>query len=74
MSTETKEPTVRIGVRCIICKKIQNIDLTESQAQRITMRGSSGELVQNIIPNLPASEREIFVSQVCGTCYDEMFA
>jgi len=33
-----------------------------------------GELIQNAMPYLSADEREIMISGICGTCFDNMFA
>ena len=33
----------------------------------------NGALVQDAFPYLTASEREMFISRLCGTCWDEIF-
>lgn len=32
----------------------------------------NGKLVQDAFPNLMAAERELFISQMCSPCFDEM--
>lgn len=37
------------------------------------VRRRNGELVQHCFPYLSAAEREMFVSGVCGECWETMF-
>ena len=32
-----------------------------------------GELIQNAMPYLTPDERELLISGICGTCFDDMF-
>jgi len=36
-------------------------------------RWQNGELIQNAMPYLSADDREVLISGVCGTCFDNMF-
>ena len=33
----------------------------------------SGEAVQNALPYLSSGERELLLSNICGSCFDKMF-
>lgn len=33
----------------------------------------AGELIQRAMPELKPEERELFISNTCSTCFDEMF-
>lgn len=35
-------------------------------------RWQGGELIQNAMPYLSADERELLISGICGTCWDEL--
>lgn len=37
-------------------------------------RFENGEHIQTVMPYLSADERELFVSGICGSCFDSMFA
>ena len=69
MSTTTKEPTVNVSIRCLACKKNQIIALTPSELTRIENRRETGEMIQDIIPHLPPKTGELFISQICGSCF-----
>lgn len=69
MSTTTVEPTVNVSIRCLACKKTQTVALTPGELSRIEHRRETGEMIQDIIPHLPADTRELFVTQVCGNCF-----
>lgn len=69
MSTTTKEPTVNESIRCLACKKTQTVALTPGELTRIEHRRETGEMIQDIIPHLPPKTRELFISQICGSCF-----
>ena len=37
------------------------------------VKWKQGVLIQDALPALSRSEREMLVSQTCGTCFDDMF-
>jgi hypothetical protein len=69
MSTTTVEPTVNVSIRCLACKKTQVVALTPGELTRIENRRETGEMIQDIIPHLPPNTRELFVSQICDSCF-----
>jgi hypothetical protein len=50
-----------------------NIDITPEQLLRIENRMSTSELIQNIVPNLPLSDREFLISGITDADWDKMF-
>lgn len=59
-----------IGLNCIKCAQETQVHLTGSEMFRIQ---TSDEHIQKIIPNKPADIREMFISGLCGKCFDDMF-
>jgi hypothetical protein len=57
------------GKTCLMCKKVHEIDVTTEQLHD----WSSGTMIQDAMPNLSDSDREILISGICGKCYDEIF-
>jgi hypothetical protein len=50
-----------------------NIDITPEQLLRIENRMRTSELIQNIVPNLPLSDREFLISGITDADWDKMF-
>ena len=57
-------------VNCIRCGESQHIAARTADLDAWI----GGELIQNAMPYLSAGEREILISGVCETCFDNMFA
>ena len=56
-------------VNCIQCGEAQHIEARTADLDAWI----GGELIQVAMPYLTADEREILISGVCGTCFDNMF-
>lgn len=61
---------VAVVKNCMFCKKDTEIPVTKDQLQRIN---SGSEPIQSVIPNVSPAERELFISGICGECFDDMF-
>lgn len=61
---------IAVEKTCVFCKEVTAIKMTEDQAYRIA---SGEELIQNIVPNMSPDHREMFISGICGKCFDNMF-
>ena len=59
-----------ITVICNECNKGYDIPITERQRDEWL---SSGRLIQKAFPQLSAAERELFISGMCGKCFDALF-
>jgi len=66
MSAESK---LDVSIECLACKKTQIVTLTPDELTRIENRRETGEMIQDIIPHLPPHTRELFISQICGSCF-----
>lgn len=64
------EDAVIVGRPCPFCGKVHEV--TVSEADYAAWQG--GELAQNAFPYLSADEREILISGICPTCWDNMFS
>ncbi|MGH2612469.1 MAG: hypothetical protein ACRDFB_05410 [Rhabdochlamydiaceae bacterium] len=55
---------------CVKCKNPVEIDITPEQIKDWL---NSGKIIQDCFPNLPASEREILLSGLCGECFEALW-
>jgi len=55
---------------CIECKQSKMLVLEENDVRR----WNKGEKIQEVFPQLTLSDRELMISNICGDCFDEMFA
>ena len=62
-------PTV--DIECPFCEGISSVELTDEQYEAVMNRGS--KRIQDVIPELSPSIRELFVSGICSRCWDELF-
>ena len=61
----------RIVKRCICCRQIKVVEVNKDGY----IRWQVGEAhIQDALPELSAGDRELLISGVCSTCFDEMFA
>lgn len=62
---------MQIKIFCKKCKKPNIVSVHEKDFQEYQQ--GSDRLIQNIFPYLKSSERELFITQLCGNCWDEMW-
>ena len=60
---------VYVGRECPFCGEYHEVLVSE--ADFAAWKG--GELIQHAMPYLTANEREILISGICPTCWDNMF-
>jgi hypothetical protein len=59
-----------IILACTKCGKEYTIEATDKQLKML----HSGEYhIQDIFPDISPDIREIFISGICGKCFDEIF-
>ena len=58
-----------LDIECPICKRIYRIVVSNKELRNY----ENGALAQNAFPRLSPEDREMLISGVCGTCWDEMF-
>lgn len=60
--------TIEVVTTCIFCGKQVKI-VAPVEAWK-AWDGGRGDHIQDALPMLSADEREVLISQVCGTCFD----
>lgn len=60
---------VMINLDCRVCGITHNLMLNLADI----VKYENGALVQDVFPYLSANERELIISQTCGSCFDKMF-
>jgi hypothetical protein len=50
-----------------------DLDVTQEQLERIEYRFFTGELIQNIVPNLSKEEREFLITGITPKEWNELF-
>ena len=63
-----------IYVYCKKCDVAERLEVTPQQTEDLIDRaGGEGKLIQDILPEVPADVRELFVSGMCNTCWHKLF-
>lgn len=62
---------ITISVECRNCRR--TVRLTVDHADWDEWNSPNRRHVQEVFPYLTASEREMFLSRICGECWDEIF-
>ena len=60
-------------IMCRQCGKMQEIMVDKETDARIMDWYKGTTYIQDACPSLSAAERELFISQTCGDCWDRMF-
>lgn len=50
-----------------------DLDVTQDQLDRISNRHSTGEYIQDIVPNLTPSQREFLMTGICDDIWNRVF-
>lgn len=58
-----------VYVQCRTCKKIYTFPCSAKQWKML----NGGYVIQQVFPRMSADDRELFVSGMCGACFDAMF-
>ena len=58
-----------IHKQCTSCKKIYHIEVNKKDLYAYM---NDGKLIQNAFPYLSAGERELIISGICDTCFNDM--
>lgn len=76
MSHKAIDERVKDGVYCVvvaaecdICHAKKTFNIPEPE----WMSWTQGGLIQNVMPSLPASDRELLISSVCEPCFENLF-
>lgn len=60
---------LQVQKRCSMCGTVYTIPMTEAEHELLM----SGVHIQDALPNHSPDDRELFVSGICGKCFDEIF-
>ena len=76
MGRQGNGAAVRVEAQCRRCPRVESVEVERSALNRFELRAG---LVQNLFPDLSASEREVVMgwrngSFLCSSCWDEVFA
>jgi len=58
-----------IQAQCIRCKDTHVLMVNKNDLKR----WESGALIQDAMPYLTPDERELLISGICGTCFEQLF-
>lgn len=60
----------KVGIKCPRCHKVNFLPITEEE---LKAWDPSVQFVQDAFPQLDASQRELLLSGLCNTCWNEIF-
>jgi hypothetical protein len=63
------EKTIDIDAKCSSCGRVVDFELPLDGWNA----WNRGELIQRCFPDMDADRREILISGICGTCFEELF-
>jgi hypothetical protein len=56
----------------VVCRQCK-VEYHILASQEGVQKWKAGKLIQNALPDLSANERELFISQTCGNCWDKIY-
>lgn len=68
--TARSQGNYHLGLQCVVCHKTVDIKLTGAEMYQLQ---TSDRNIQDVLPNHTAGEREMFVSGICSSCFDDIF-
>lgn len=63
---------VRVTVPCCECRRPHRFDIDEAQWFAGLDAVNKGALVQRAFPNLNRDDREVLISGICPSCFDNI--
>lgn len=67
------EKSIEITFQCPICGKKHYLTLTLEQAIHIYREYNNDAKIQDVVPELSASDREKFITGMCDECQELIF-
>lgn len=64
-----EELKFNVAINCPMCRKTHCVEVEVKAYEK----WQNGELIQNAMPNLSATEREQLISGFCPDCQDKIF-
>jgi len=62
-----------IKIPCQMCGVDQHISVSPEQKRQLELPGAQRPLIQDLLPHHSLAERELFLSGICGRCFDKIF-
>ena len=59
---------MQLEVKCIKCKKVYTVDVPKEGF----FNWQSGMLIQDAMPDVSADDRELLMSHLCSSCFDDL--
>jgi hypothetical protein len=59
---------VEVGITCVMCRR----EIAVSVRFEDLVRFHQGEKVQDAFPYLSRDQRELFLTQICGSCFETL--
>ena len=63
---------MKIYSKCPICQKEQMVDLSENEYKRYLQFSKGVGNIQDLLPELSASQREALISGICPECWETL--
>lgn len=65
--------TAKTTITCISCNRDQKVRMSEYALKHWLQNRENLPLIQDWFPSLSDHERELILSGICGTCFDELY-
>lgn len=62
---------MKLPLPCKFCGEVQEVELSLEQMRELQTPNRRN--VQDIVPELPAEQRELFISGMCEKCWTQTF-
>ncbi len=67
--SESRNERTPLVITCTSCGKDHHFDVATDSFESWTR----GAFIQDAMPDLSSNDREMFISGMCGECFDKMF-
>ena len=64
---------MQVKVECTKCGELQTVEMSDEEFDNLRKYHKGEGHIQDLLPRLTASERELFISGICGKCWIELF-
>ena len=65
-----QQEILKVEIKCLKCKQTHIIEVPKKGYMRWL---DTGARIQDVMPELPANDRELLISNICGPCFDKIF-
>lgn len=72
--SKRKSAVVNLYKQCYVCGEDKEVSLTKDEYNSYCKYLNGEGCIQDMLPNVPAPERELLKGGMCGECWRRMFA